>query len=120
MFHASNDWEFEVEGGEEWLFFRLRNCTGEEEPTTTLGQRVWDVAEQRSVYRLVIELRDDVMLSSALIGQLVLLHKRCHQKSGAMRLCGVSATNYQAIETMRLADRLPNYRTREDAVAGRG
>ena len=117
MFHASRNWWLDVEQGSEWLFFRL-HPSDEEEPIRSLAERVWAAAEEHSIYRFVIELSDQLLLTSALIGQLVLVHKRSHQKGGATRLCGLSPTNYQVIETMRLADRFPNYQSREQATQG--
>jgi anti-anti-sigma regulatory factor len=116
MFHASRDWRFDVEIGSGWLFLRL--FPSDEEQSPSLAERIWAVADEHSIYRFVIELSDDLLLTSALIGQLVLLHKRSHQQGGLTRLCGLSPDTYQVIETMRLADRFPNYESREQAMAG--
>jgi hypothetical protein len=118
MFQVSHNWHFDVDYGPEWLFFRLHNCEVDEEPERGLAERIWAVAEQRSIFRLVIEICDEVLLTSALMGQLILIHKRSHQVGGVTRLCGVSDTNYQSIQTMRLGERFPNYRSREEAVRG--
>jgi hypothetical protein len=118
MFQISHNWNFDVDYGPEWLFFRLLNCPDEEDPGRPVAERIWEIAERRCIFRLVIETNDDVLLTSSLIGQLILLHKRSHQMGGVTRLCGISETNYQSIQIMRLGERFPNYRTRDDAVRG--
>ena len=117
MFQAASNWRFDAESGSEWLFVRL-HPDNEQETSPSLAERIWSVAEQHSTYRFVIELNEQLLLTSALIGQLVLVHKRSHQKGGVTRLCGLSPDMYQVIETMRLADRFPNYENREQATQG--
>lgn len=117
MFRLSHDWLFDVDVSPDWLFIRIRNSP-DDQPTGSLAEGIWALAQQRSIFQFVVELHEDVLLTSDLIGQLILLHKRSCMMGGTTRLCGFSQTNYQSIQTMQLAERFPNYRTREEAVMG--
>ncbi|OHB78248.1 MAG: hypothetical protein A2W31_04555 [Planctomycetes bacterium RBG_16_64_10] len=118
MVEVAAGWRLDVDVSPEWLFFRLVKEWHDAGPTPPLAERVWSVVEQHSIYRLVVELDGQLLLSSYLVGQLILLCKRAHQRGGAMRLCGLADAQYQVIEIMRLGQMLPNYQTRGDAVTG--
>lgn len=112
-------WQLCVDESPEWLFFRLVRISEAYTPEPPLAARMWELAEQRDRRRLVFELDDGVMLTSFLVGQLVLVHKRAEMVRGVFRLCGFPAQTYWTLRLMGMADRFPNYRSREDAVLGR-
>ena len=109
---------FHVDASPEWLFFRIESSTSPEDTTSTLADRLWRESERRLIYRQVIEFAEQVMMSSELVGQLVLLHKRTYVANGLTRLCGLSQTHYEVLRIARLDDRFPNYANREAAVMG--
>lgn len=111
-------WQFDVTNSTEWLFLRLQRLQAEAEACPPIAEKAWDLASEHHVKRLVFELDDDTMVTSYLIGQLVLLHKRVTLAGGVFRLCGFSADNYRVLQLMQLAGRLPNFRDRESAVMG--
>ena len=115
----ANGWRFEIDEGPEWLFLRLCRSGGDDVPEPPVAVRGWEIAEERRKRRLVFELGDDVLLTSFLVGQLILLHKRAEMTGGAFRICGFSAHVYETLKMIRVADRFPNYANREDAVLGR-
>lgn len=110
-------WELRTDVSSEWLFVVLAQ-RNEAPCFPTLAEAVWDLAAARDIRRLVIELAPETLMTSFLIGQLVLLHKRCHLEGGVLRMCGLSETNHTTLALMRLADRFPNYADREAAVMG--
>jgi len=118
MVEVSAGWRLDVDVSPEWLFFRLAKEWPDAGPTPPVAAQVWSAAEQHAIYRLVIELDDRLLLSSYLVGQLILLRKRAHQQGGVMRLCGLAEAQYEVIRIMRLGPLLPNYPTRGDAVMG--
>ncbi len=119
MVEIAQGWDLVVDVSPEWLFMRL--CVSGEnlEPHPPLAERMWELAEENSVVRIVFELGDDVVLTSHVVGQLVLVHKRSYEVGGLLRICGFSDWNYAVLQVRQLADRFPNYGTREDAVMGR-
>jgi hypothetical protein len=112
-------WDLHVDVSPDWLFFVLCSSGSRVDPTPSVAEAVWQIGETHGVYRFVFEIGNDVIMSSHMIGQLVLLHKRCHKSGGMMRICGFSEANHQLLQMMHLGGRFPNYRTREDAVMGR-
>jgi anti-anti-sigma regulatory factor len=118
MTEIAPHWVLHVDVGPEWLFFRLGKSSQDADPSPPLAQRAWDVLDEHHMYRAVVELESDVALSSHLIGQLVLLHKRCHRAGGVMRICGLNPIAYDVLKIMRLDERFPNYPSRQDAVMG--
>lgn len=115
----ASGWGIDVERGPDWLFVRL------EAPEYTLfadncqlAERLWELLQQNFTRRLVIELAPPFILSSYVVGQLVLLHKRVSSEGGIVRICGLSPECEQVLRLHRLEDRLYPYRNREEAVMG--
>ena len=109
-------WQIETDATSEWLFLRLRVAEHDFDSEPRLAEAIWAVAQQHGVDKLILELDSMTWLSSYLVGQLVLIHKRIHSNGGTFRLCGLSSDNYLVIDLMRLGDRFFNYATRYDAV----
>lgn len=111
-------WRICTDVSQDWIFLRVVCSDPEADGCPPIAETAWSLAEKHGVIRLVIELEASAGISSYVIGQLLLLHKRCHLNGGVVRLCGVTADQYSVIKLMRLADRLPNYPSREAAVMG--
>jgi anti-anti-sigma regulatory factor len=118
MIDVALGWQLEIDESPEWLFVRVIRVQGDAVLEPPLADAIWSLAANKETYRLVAEWQSAVPLRSHVIGQLVLLHKRCHQHDGTLRLCAFPAETYEAFRVMRLADRFPNYRDREAAVNG--
>jgi anti-anti-sigma factor len=112
------DWELCIERGPDWLIVKPIPRDAEHSHPYDLAQPIWTLLERHFTYRLVVEMDEVPLLSSHLIGQLILLHKRIHQHGGVLRLCGLSPSSEQALQICQLGTRLPNYGTREQAVWG--
>lgn len=111
-------WHVNVERGPDWLLLSL-HC---DEPSFAnipdLAELIWPVLEQHFTYRVVLRVEELQILPSALIGQLVMLHKRVVSRGGTMRLCGLSDANQSVLRLARLDDRFPQYATLEEAIRG--
>jgi len=114
----AHGWQIGTDVAPEWLFVRLERQHEQADPSPPIADTVWQTAQEHGLRRLVLELGEATRLSSYLIGQIVLLHKRFHLEGGVVRLCGLSEHDYSVIQLMQLADRLPNYPDREAAVMG--
>jgi anti-anti-sigma regulatory factor len=117
MLQLAAGWQIDVDYSPDWLFMRLQGHSARE-PFPPLSEALWSHAEEHGVNRLVFELGESVLLTSYVIGQLMLLHKRAHLDGGTLRVCGFTPANHQVLAMMQLAERFPNYATREDAVLG--
>jgi anti-anti-sigma factor len=114
---VAHGWELDVERGPDWLFVRPQGLP-EDGDQTVLAEQIWSLLERNFSRRLVLELDRVDAIRSALIGQLVWLHKRIHAGGGMMRLTGLSQTGYDALRICRLDDRFPKFSSREEAVLG--
>jgi anti-anti-sigma regulatory factor len=111
-------WQIRTDVSPDWIFLRVTCSEVEADGSPPIAETAWSLAEEQGVNRMVVELDESARLTSYLIGQLVLLHKRCYLDGGIVRLCGMSEPQYSVIQLMRLAERLPNYANREAAVMG--
>ena len=118
MINVAAGWDLAVDVSSEWIFVGLHKDSHDAEHMPQLAERVWSIAEEHQKFRLVMEFDEGVMLTSHLVGQIGLLHKRLHRQSGVLRMCGLTKMNYQVLVIMRLHTRFPNYLTRENAVMG--
>ena len=116
---VASGWWFEVDEGPEWLFMKLCRDAEESVPEPPVAVRTWEVVEERQRRRIVFELCDDLLMTSYLAGQLILLHKRAELSGGVFRICRFSSHSFETLRLIRVADRFPNYSSREDAVLGR-
>ncbi len=104
-----------VDRGPDWLFVKIRL---DEQRLDEVAERLWALLDKHFIYRLVLEMDEVDFLSSLLMGQLVMLHKRILQHDGTLRLCGLSPSCSKALHFCRLDRALPGFETREDAVRG--
>jgi anti-anti-sigma regulatory factor len=112
--------ELDVERGPDWLLVRVANLDSAEPDSPPLAERIWRILQQHFTYRLVLELDQVRLLTSRLIAQLILLHRRIEDHAGVMRVCGLSEQNREVLHTCRLDDRLTPYENRQAAVMGSG
>jgi hypothetical protein len=119
MIDLNNGWTLDVDYSPEWLFFRLKSSIGNSTGEPAVAEAIAREAANVGIKRVILELDPGVMLYSYLVGQIVSLHKRFLLEGGVFRVCGLSSDNTAVLQTLRLADRLPNYPDREAAVMGR-
>jgi anti-anti-sigma factor len=111
-------WTLDVERGPDWLFLRVHAPEAGLSAENGLADLVWHTMQQHLARRVVLEFDALERLSSYVIGQLVLLHKKIHAAGGTLRLCGLSEANQQSLRIARLSEFLPVYATRSEAVMG--
>lgn len=118
MHDFSPGWLLTTEQVPHWMIVRMTRYGDDPAPEPPVADAVMALADEQNQHRVIFEQNGELLLASRLVGQLVELQKRLHLKSGALRMCGWSEYNVEVIRLMRLMDRLPNYPTREAAVAG--
>ncbi len=96
-----------------WLVIRL----APPDDSLELADALWNLMEQESTFRVVLELDQLKVLRSRLVGELVRLHKRIQDCQGSIRLCGLSEANQTVLKMNRLDNRLPHYADRTTAIA---
>lgn len=118
MPELAHGWHLDADVIGEWLCFRIAPTGSRAADEATFAESVWSLARQHGTTRLAFELDGSLPLTSLLVGQLVMLHKRAHLSGGTLRLCGLSPDGERVLRLMGLAERFPNYPSREAALAG--
>lgn len=118
MVEMAPGWQVDVDHGPNWLFVKVKQSDEAVWDTPPLAEQLWALLREHFVDRLVLELDELEVLTSYLVGQLVLLHKRICSGGGIMRVSGLSQRNQEVLRVCRLDGRFPRYPTRQEAVLG--
>ena len=114
-------WSIEVDTARDWLFLHISRLDSErhvgEETDAELADAILQIAAQHANYRLILEMADEAALTSLIVGQLVLLHKRVHLNGGVLRLCGLSDFNRDVLRLMGVLGRFQVFADRQAAIA---
>ncbi|HVA46826.1 MAG TPA: STAS domain-containing protein [Pirellulales bacterium] len=116
MIAPASGWMIDVERGPDWLFVHLEIPADGDPEASSLAESVWSVVKQHFVYRVVLECDRLPLLTSALIAQLIGLHRRLQKQGGLLRLSGLSDDNQQLLRSCRLDVLFPQFRSRSHAV----
>lgn len=98
--------------GPNWLFVHIRSIG----LGCGLGDRLWVLAEQQFVYRIVLEFDADTPPDARLPAELRSLCDRLGEKGGALRLCGLSPEVAETLLSEAGCPRLHNHASPHDAV----
>lgn len=98
--------------GPNWLFVHIDSIG----MGCGLGDRLWELAEQQFVYRLVVEFDVDTEPDARLPSELRTLCDRLEGKGGALRLCGLAPEVAHAVLAEVGCPRLHNHASSHDAV----
>jgi anti-anti-sigma factor len=117
MLGLSSGWLIDVERGPDWLFVRFGAPGGDADcDVSSLADSIWSVVEQHFVYRIVLECDRLHLVDSAMIAQLIGLHRRLQKHGGVLRLSGLSDRNQEMLRACRLDGLFPQFRDRSQAV----
>lgn len=111
-------WSLEWQKVGDWLQVHVLCQPGNNWDDPPLAEKVWNVVQETSIYRLVLDFSQLDTLRSYLIGQLVLLQKRVCAQGGLIRLCCLSERNRETLHLCRLDDHLPCAANFDDALRG--
>lgn len=98
--------------GPNWLFVHIESIG----MGCGLGERLWGVAEQQFVYRLVLEFDPETEPDARLPAELRALCDRLADRGGALRLCGLAPEVAQSVLAEAGCPRLHNHASPHDAV----
>src|SRR5688572_25684276 len=105
MVQIASGWSFDVDRGPDWVFVRLREDGASSTPQPPLADTLLEVLKRHFAHRLVVEMDEVTLLRSFVLGQLLQVHKQVQTQGGIMRLCGLSESNQQVLQAMRLDGR---------------
>lgn len=118
MLPLTTCWQMDLDRGPDWLFVHLVETDQADFCGDGLAEALWNLMQAEFTHRLVLEMDRVPLLRSAMLSELVKLHKRVHSTGGLMRLCHLSESNQQVLQLSRLGGHFPAYATREEAVMG--
>lgn len=125
MLPLTSSWQMELDRGPDWLFVHLvetdqTNAYRAETDSRDhgLAEALWGLMQDEFTHRLVLDMDRVALLRSAMLSELLKLHKRVTSTGGLMRLCRLSDSNQQVLQLSRLGGHFPAYASREEAVMG--
>lgn len=108
-------WRATIHECGDWLSVRLHPPDGPGQ--WRLAELLWNEIEVHGpTPQVLLEMDEVSFFSSALMSELVRLHKRVAMAGGRMRLCGLQSHPHEALHMMRLDEVLPTFPTREAAL----
>lgn len=87
MVQLAAEWDLEVERGPDWLFVTVHPGDHLDFESPEMADQLWEVLNKHFTYRVVLDMDEVELMTSQLIGQLIMLLKRVLQHEGALRLC---------------------------------
>ncbi len=109
-------WELQVERGPDGLWIKVNPSEADGWNTPPLAEAVWSVMQRHLAHRLVLELDEIELLTSDMIGQIVVLHRRIRERGGLLRITGLSPYNQEVLRMHGLSGRFALYDNLEEAV----
>jgi len=106
-------WRATFEPGDAWLVVRPH-------PPGNPGQwgladGIWAEIQKRGARDVVLDMADVTFLPSAVMSEMVRLHKRLAMTGGRLRVCGLAKHPHEAYHLMRLDELMPAYGSLDEA-----
>jgi hypothetical protein len=106
-----------VERGPDWLFVKLfPHQTDAPRRGGDLGHALWNVTREHGANRVVVELDGVGQVDDRLLEGLEVLALLMRREGGLIRLCGLDGPNLDRYESCRVAEYLPHFSCRCEAV----
>jgi len=88
----------------------------EEKDIQALQESIMSVIEQAEQINLILDFRNVLMLSSAVLGLLIRVSKKVYERDGQLRLCNINSRIYEIFKITRLTKIFDIYKDREGAL----
>ena len=90
----------------------------EEKDINALQESIMSVIEQAERINLILDFGNVRFLSSAVLGLLIRISKRIHERDGQLRLCNINPKIYEIFKITRLTKTFDIYNNIESATEG--
>ena len=107
-------WRATVESCGDWFCMRIHPPAGPGQ--WQLANGLWKEIEARGAKQVLLEMDEVSFFSSALMSELVRLHKRIAMGGGRLRLSGLQEHPHEAMHMLRLDEVLTVYQDRTAAL----
>ncbi|MHC4157629.1 MAG: STAS domain-containing protein [Planctomycetota bacterium] len=88
----------------------------EEKDIQALQETIMSVIEQAERINLILDFRNVLMLSSAVLGLLIRVSKKVYERDGQLRLCNINSRIYEIFKITRLTKIFDIYKDKESAL----
>lgn len=88
----------------------------EEKDIQALQESIMSVIEQAERINLILDFRNVLMLSSAVLGLLIRVSKKVYERDGQLRLCNINSRIYEIFKITRLTKIFDIYKDREGTL----
>ncbi len=82
-----------------------------------VGQELMEMADNATNGKMVVNFNNVTFMSSAMIGKVILLNKKCKTNNVKLKLCNISDNVMEVFKLMRLNKILDIYKNEEKALA---
>ncbi|MGI9517791.1 MAG: STAS domain-containing protein [Pirellulaceae bacterium] len=91
--------------------------SGTDDGTSRVAGQLFEVISATSCRQVLLDLRGIQFITSDVIGQLIMLHKKCLANNHQLKLCGVTDANKMALDLVRFDKLVEFYESKPEAVA---
>ncbi len=84
--------------------------------TSQLAERLFEIIAASQLRQIVLDLNGIPFITSDIIGQLIMLHKKCVANQRQLKLCGVTADNRMALDVVRFDTLVEMYDRKPQAI----
>ncbi|MFV2067523.1 MAG: hypothetical protein ACC645_11130 [Pirellulales bacterium] len=117
MVQIVSNWRFAIDRGPDCLFVKIQPPKHSAKGADELADDLWSIMVKHLTYRLVLEMEEVDRLPDHLIQQLLTLKQRIESHGGMLRLCGLSDSCQETLDTAHTTE-LAKYHNRTDALVG--
>jgi anti-anti-sigma factor len=98
------------------LVLQIKNFDFERQPAAIVGDELRTIVERSPVPWILLDLVNVGFMTSAFIGQLILLKKRCDNKRLTLKLCGLLPQHRDVLKLVRFDDLVDIHDDKQDAI----
>ncbi len=91
--------------------------TKDQDLTSVIAGRLFEIISGRDCQKILLDLKGISLITSDVIGQLIMLHKKCQASDRQLKLCGVSPENRIALNIVRFDSLVDIYEGKPQAIA---
>ncbi len=91
--------------------------TGAEDGTSRVASQLFDIISGTNSQQILLDVKGITFITSDVIGQLIMLHKKCLANKHQLKLCGVTDANKMALSLVRFDKLVDFYESKPEAIA---
>ena len=90
--------------------------TTEDDSTSVLASNLFQVIQDSNCQQVLLDLQGIEFITSDVIGQLIMLHKKCVADNRQLKICGATAENRLALDLVRFDTLVEMYERKPHAI----